>query len=100
MICPASRNNVVGIKTTSGLVARDNVIVTKMRGSIGPFAKTIRDAAIALSVMAGKSPEDPTSQEIPFESIPDYEKLAGWRIFVQSDSLFHNMPSRTHLCRA
>ncbi|KAF4770329.1 hypothetical protein HAV15_011946 [Penicillium sp. str.  len=74
MICPASRNNVVGIKTTSGLVARDNVIVTKMRGSIGPFAKTIRDAAIALSVMAGKSPEDPTSQEIPFESIPDYEK--------------------------
>lgn len=74
MICPASRNNVVGIKTTSGLVARDNVIVTKMRGSIGPFAKTVRDAAIALSIMAGKNAEDPISQEIPFESIPDYEK--------------------------
>ncbi|KAK3944347.1 amidase [Diplogelasinospora grovesii] len=72
--CPAMRSNLVSIKTTAGLVARDNVIVTKLRGSVGPITKTVKDAAIMLKFMAGQSPDDPLSSRIPFETIPDYAK--------------------------
>ena len=67
------RSNLVSIKPTGGLVARDNVIVTKIRGTIGPIARTVKDAATMLSFMAGRSPEDPASIKTPFATIPDYE---------------------------
>jgi amidase len=64
----------VSIKPTSGLVARDNVIVTLLRGTIGPIARTVRGAAIMLSFMAGLSQEDSGTDKIPFTTILDYEK--------------------------
>ena len=67
------RSNLVSIKATSGLVARDNVIVTKNRGTIGPMAATVRDAAIMLSFMAGRSQDDPATEKIPFRAIPNYQ---------------------------
>ncbi|KAK4640211.1 hypothetical protein QC761_0089630 [Podospora bellae-mahoneyi] len=45
---PAMRGNLVSIKTTSGLVPRDNVIVTRFRGPVGPMTRTVQDAAIML----------------------------------------------------
>lgn len=63
----------VSIKPTSGLVARDNVIVTKMRGTIGPITRTVKDAAMMLSFIAGRNPEDPATAKIPFAAIPEYE---------------------------
>jgi amidase len=70
------RSNMVRIKPTSGLVARDNVIVTLLRGTIGPIARTVRDAAIMLSFMARLSQEDSGTDKIPFTTILDYESRA------------------------
>ncbi|KAK4220380.1 amidase signature domain-containing protein [Rhypophila decipiens] len=72
--CAAIRSNMVSIKTTAGLVARDNVVVTKLRGSVGPITRIVKGAAMMLSVMAGPSPDDPASLKTPFSKILDYTK--------------------------
>lgn len=58
---PAAAQGIVGIKPTFGLVP--NVGVVPLGGStrdvIGPHARTVRDAAIMLDVIAGFTPEDP-----------------------------------------
>ncbi|KAK3369412.1 amidase signature domain-containing protein [Lasiosphaeria ovina] len=53
--CPAIRSNLVSIKTTAGLVVRDNVAITILRGSVGPITRIVKDA-------------------IPFQTVPDYTK--------------------------
>ena len=40
----------------------------------GPFARTVRDAAILLASMAGHDPKDTTSVDLP---VPDYEAAVG-----------------------
>jgi aspartyl-tRNA(Asn)/glutamyl-tRNA(Gln) amidotransferase subunit A len=40
----------------------------------GPFARTVRDAAILLGSMAGHDPKDTTSVDLP---VPDYEAAVG-----------------------
>jgi amidase len=61
IIAPAAQCGVVGLKPTVGLTSRTGVIpIGFTRDSIGPMTKTVEDAAIALSVMAGLDPEDPS----------------------------------------
>lgn len=48
----------MAIQITSGLIAKDNIIINKRRGSVGPYAKTVRDAAVALDFMVEKSPDE------------------------------------------
>jgi amidase len=83
----------VGIKTTVALVARDGVIpISEPQDSIGPMARTVKDAAHMLSAMAGKSPYDKRTSTIPFEKIPDYAaachstSLTGMRIGIPRNS--------------
>jgi amidase len=94
IVCPSSRNNVVGIKPTVGLTARDGVIPTSRRqDTVGPFARTVKDAAIMLSAMAGPSKFDQATEKIPFKSIPNYAAacrgadLKRFRIGVPQDAL-------------
>lgn len=89
------RSNLVSIKTTSGLVARDNVIVTKMRGSVGPITHSVKDSAIMLSIMAGPHEDDPQSARAPFEKTPDYAAackpgaLLGSRLAVPRNAILN-----------
>ncbi len=56
---PACRNGVVGIKPTLGLVSRRGIIpITYTQDTAGPMARTVQDAAILLSAMAGEDPAD------------------------------------------
>jgi amidase len=51
---------VVGVKPTVGLVGRSGVIpIGFTRDSLGPMARTVTDAALALEVLAGIDPDDP-----------------------------------------
>ncbi len=69
---PASYCSVVGLKPTYGLVSRFGLIAfASSLDQIGPFAKTVRDAAIMLNVIAGHDKLDTTSADI--EKI-DYTK--------------------------
>ena len=62
VVCPSGVNGIVGIKPTLGLVSRSGIIpIAHSQDTAGPMARTVRDAAILLTAMTGKDPEDPDS---------------------------------------
>jgi aspartyl-tRNA(Asn)/glutamyl-tRNA(Gln) amidotransferase subunit A len=72
---PASFTGIVGIKPTYGRCSRWGVIAyASSLDQAGPFARTVRDAAILLGSMAGHDPKDTTSVDLP---VPDYEAAVG-----------------------
>jgi aspartyl-tRNA(Asn)/glutamyl-tRNA(Gln) amidotransferase subunit A len=67
---PAALCGVVGLKPTYGRVSRYGLIAhASSLDQVGPLARTVRDAAIALGVIAGADPCDATSASEP---VPDY----------------------------
>jgi aspartyl-tRNA(Asn)/glutamyl-tRNA(Gln) amidotransferase subunit A len=67
---PAAMCGVVGFKPTYGRVSRYGLIAhASSLDQIGPLTRTVHDAAIALSVLAGSDPCDATSAPVP---VPDY----------------------------
>jgi amidase len=64
IICPASMTGIVGIKPTLGLISRDGIIpITHNQDTAGPMARTVADAAILLTAMAGSDPHDPATAD-------------------------------------
>lgn len=62
--CPASINGIVGLKPTVGLVSRTYVVpISHSQDTPGPMTRTVRDAALVLSAMAGSDPADPATRE-------------------------------------
>jgi aspartyl-tRNA(Asn)/glutamyl-tRNA(Gln) amidotransferase subunit A len=57
---PASAQALVGVKPTLALVPTAGVVpLSGLRDVVGPIARCVRDAALALDVLAGYSAEDP-----------------------------------------
>ena len=68
---PAAMSGVVGLKPTYGRVSRYGLIAfASSLDQIGPLARRVRDAAIALTAIAGLDPADATSAP---QSVPDFE---------------------------
>jgi len=64
IVSPANANGVVGIKPTVGLTSRMGVIpISHHQDTVGPLARTVADAAIALTAIAAPDPDDPAVSE-------------------------------------
>ena len=85
---PSACNGVVGLKPTMGLVSRYGLMpLSHTLDTVGPLARSVRDAARMVSVIAGHDPQDPTSSRRP---VPDYEAALAERI----DGLTIGVPTR------
>ncbi|MDE2653366.1 MAG: amidase [Gemmatimonadota bacterium] len=75
---PAAAQALVGVKPTFGLVPLEGVVPmdATYRDVVGPLARTVRDAALTLDVIAGPSPEDFASYA-GAEHIPERGFAAG-----------------------
>ncbi len=87
VVCPAGINGIVGIKPTLGLVSRSGIIpIAHSQDTAGPMGRSVRDAAILLTAMAGRDPDDAATASV--EGHHDYssnltaDALNGKRIGV------------------
>jgi aspartyl-tRNA(Asn)/glutamyl-tRNA(Gln) amidotransferase subunit A len=70
---PATANGVAGLKATYGRVSRAGAMpLSWSTDHVGPLARTARDLARLLTVIAGTDAADPRSSARP---VPDYEKM-------------------------
>jgi len=64
LVCPGSINGIVALKPTVGLIARTHIIpISHSQDTAGPMARSVADAALLLSVMAGSDVDDAASGE-------------------------------------
>lgn len=70
---PAAYNGVIGMKPTYGRISRYGIIpYASSLDHVGYFATNMEDAAVALSVLAGRDDRDMTSSN---REVPDYAAL-------------------------
>lgn len=91
--CPASVNGIVGFKPTVGMVSRTHVVpISATQDTAGPMTRTVYDAALLLSAMAGSDLLDPATAEADthktdFTTGLDDFSLAGVRIGVMRNQV-------------
>lgn len=62
--CPASVNGIVGFKPSVGIVSRTHVVpISSTQDTAGPMTRTVYDAALLLTAIAGPDKADPVTQE-------------------------------------
>jgi len=89
---PASFCGVVGVTPTYGRVSRYGLTAfASSLDHIGPFARSVQDAATLLEVMAGRDPMDSTSANVP---VPNFAAkldgdIRGLRIGVPVEYMKH-----------
>src|SRR3984893_18308611 len=72
IVCPGNANGVVAIKPTVGITSRAGVVpISHVQDTVGPHARTVADAAAALSVIQSRTSDgrDPATGSVPL----------GWR---------------------
>ncbi|KAL3456566.1 amidase signature domain-containing protein [Aspergillus heterothallicus] len=74
ILLPSEKSNTVGIKPTVGLTSRYMAIpVSERSDTIGPIARTVRDAAMVLQAIVGPDDNDNYTLAAPFSgNYPDY----------------------------
>jgi aspartyl-tRNA(Asn)/glutamyl-tRNA(Gln) amidotransferase subunit A len=91
---PAACCGIAGLKPTYGRVSRAGVMpLSWSNDHIGPMARTVRDVALLLGVIAGHDPRDATSRPQP---VPDYASsigsgVAGLRVAVPENYFFQGI---------
>ncbi|OAT01640.1 amidase [Blastomyces dermatitidis ER-3] len=94
IVSPSGQNNIAGIKPTVGLTSRYLVVpISQHMDTIGPMARTVKDAAKLLQVIAGPDLNDNYTSAFPFDHVPNYvaacqrSSLKGKRIGLPTNVL-------------
>jgi aspartyl-tRNA(Asn)/glutamyl-tRNA(Gln) amidotransferase subunit A len=83
---PAALCGIVGLRPTYGTVSRYGIVAfASSLDQVGPTAKTVRDAALLYSIVAGHDPCDSTTVEVPTVELPSVEDLRGVRVGVPKE---------------
>jgi amidase len=86
--CPAAVNGIVGFKPTVGLVSRTYVVpISHSQDTPGPMTRTVGDAALVLTAIAGTDPLDSATREadrrkVDYAAALSANSLRGKRIGV------------------
>ena len=92
---PAAFTGICGIKPTYGRCSRWGIVsFASSLDQAGPMARTVRDCAILLQVMAGFDPKDSTSLDLP---VPQWDAnlssdLKGKRVGIPSEYRIEGVP--------
>ena len=109
VVCPSNANGLVGLKPTVGLVSRSGIIpISHTQDTAGPMCRTVTDAAMLLSVMAGRDSEDAaterrnggTADPVDYTTFLDPAALRGARIGVARKEFWGYSPEADRLCEA
>ncbi len=99
IICPSGVNGVVGLKPTVGLTSRAGVIpISATQDTVGPFGRTVADAATVLGALTGADPRDAATRagagkaQVEYTRFLDPGGLRGARIGVPRDGYFGYSP--------
>ena len=93
---PAAFTGICGIKPTYGRCSRWGIVsFASSLDQAGPMARTVRDCAILLEVMAGFDPKDSTSLDLP---VPQWEAnlssdLKGKRVGIPREYRIDSVPA-------
>ncbi|HEX5264826.1 MAG TPA: Asp-tRNA(Asn)/Glu-tRNA(Gln) amidotransferase subunit GatA [Phenylobacterium sp.] len=93
---PASFTGTVGIKPTYGRCSRWGVVAfASSLDQAGPMARTVEDAAILLSSMAGHDPKDSTSLAVETPDFASFvgKSVKGLRVGVPREYRVDGMPA-------
>lgn len=93
---PASFCGIVGMKPTYGRVSRYGLIAfASSLDQIGPFARTVEDAAMLLEVISGLDPKDSTSIDAPVEHYSKHlnDDIKGKKVGVIKELLAEGVDS-------
>lgn len=86
---PASYCGILGMKPTYGRISRYGIIpYSSSLDHVGYFTRSAKDAAVALSVLAGRDNRDMTSSHQP---VPDYAALLNSDITGKRVAVFRNV---------
>jgi amidase len=81
IVCPSNANGLVGFKPTVGLVSRTHVVpISHTQDTPGPMARSVMDAALVLTVIAGSDGADLATAEA------DHHKL-NYALGLNKDAL-------------
>ena len=107
IVCPASANGVVGIKPTVGLVSQAGIIpISHTQDTAGPLCRTVADAAVLLTAMAGADSRDRATAASAGHVAQDYtaflkkDGLKGARIGVARAKFFGYSDATDRLAEA
>src|SRR5271155_1267095 len=99
IVSPASINGIVGLKPTVGLVSRRGIVpISHSQDTAGPLARSVRDAALLLGLMAGPDAADSASAAVGDRFERDYVRyldtdgLRGARLGIARRFFADNAP--------
>lgn len=84
---PAAFNGIVGLRPSTGLISQHGIYpMGKLDGVAGPLARTVKDLALVLDILARQDDSDPTTHSIPrvktYMTFLNIDGLKGKRIGI------------------